>query len=82
LFAATYPTRTSSLVLIDTFARVRHRLGDPIGVGLTDEEIRAGQAMLEHHWGAFTDDMFALIRPAWQETSAYEPGGIAVSGSR
>jgi class 3 adenylate cyclase len=48
LFAATYPSRTSALVLVDPTARFRSDDGYP---GFDDDQVEQGLAMLEREWG-------------------------------
>jgi pimeloyl-ACP methyl ester carboxylesterase len=49
LFAATHPTRTSALVLVDPSARFRCDDGYP---GFEDDQVEQGLAMIEREWGS------------------------------
>lgn len=57
LFAATYPERTASLVLIDAFARLS--LGDGQPFGPTAEDIERTVRAVESRWGVGASEILA-----------------------
>lgn len=57
LFAATYPDRVSSLVLVNTFAYLRKEAGYPLGIA--EDEWHLFREMYVQHWG--TGEMLRLF---------------------
>lgn len=62
VFAATYPERVRSLMLIGTSARFAQELPD-VPWGFTPEQIAAGREDIENHWGegALADMFFGSV---------------------
>jgi pimeloyl-ACP methyl ester carboxylesterase len=84
LFAATYPERTASLVLGDTFARMRRAADYPEGLSEADAETKA--ARLYEFWGRddrrarpraryYADPSFTASRARFERLSL-SPGAI------
>jgi class 3 adenylate cyclase len=85
LFAATYPARTSALVLYGTYARLLRAADYPIG--MPDKVMEALVKLVEDTWGtgSFSADRFApslandlAFRQSWArfERLAVSPGGM------
>lgn len=78
LFAATYPERTSALVLYGSYARRAWAPDHPSG--RTDEEMRPVLEAMEREWGGPV--AVETRAPAWRVTRAMRGGGGIISGWR
>jgi len=87
LFAATFPGRTSALVLFNSYARFRRAPDFPIGA--TDEAVEAGIATTHDEWGTggvvpvvapskADDDRFRQWFGAYQRVAMSPGAGVAI----